>query len=84
MPKKERFGTIVSKKMQKTVVVLVEDKNRHKKYKKTIKISNKFMVHAEIDCNLGDTVKIIECRPYSKHKKWLLTEVLIPNEDATA
>ncbi|EIV99760.1 30S ribosomal protein S17 [Thermoanaerobacter siderophilus SR4] len=67
--RKVRIGTVVSNKMQKTIVVAVEDRVRHPLYGKTIKRTKKFKVHDENNvCNVGDIVKIMETRPLSKEK----------------
>ena len=66
---KLRNGVVVSKSMDKSIVVLVETKYKHPLYKKTIKRSKKFIVHDENnDCQIGDWVEITECRPLSKRK----------------
>jgi small subunit ribosomal protein S17 len=67
MPKKEKYGTVVSSKMSKTIVVLVDDKRPHKKYGKIQKKSVRFKAHDPNElCQEGDFVKIVECRPISK------------------
>ena len=72
-----RIGTVVSNKMQKTIVVAVEDRVRHPLYGKTIKRTKKFKVHDENNvCNVGDVVKIMETRPLSKEKRWRLVEIV--------
>jgi small subunit ribosomal protein S17 len=77
MPRKEKVGTVVSNKMNKTVVVSVQDYKPHPIYKKVIVSSKKYMAHDETnDCNEGDRVKIVEWRPISKHKKWNVTEIV--------
>lgn len=71
MSKKILEGIVLSNKADKTVTVLVERKILHKKYKKIIKRSKKYLVHDEKnDLNIGDKVKIIESKPISKLKKW--------------
>ena len=71
MAKKQQKGTIVSNKMQKTVVVRVERMEESKKYKKRYKVQKKYKAHAgEQNYNIGDIVLIEECRPISKDKKW--------------
>ena len=71
MAKKQQKGTIVSNKMQKTVVVRVERMVESKKYKKRYKVQKKYKAHVnEQNYNIGDTVLIEECRPISKDKKW--------------
>jgi small subunit ribosomal protein S17 len=75
--RKERIGVVVSDKMDKSIVVTVERKIRHPKYGKFVKKSKKFVAHDETnDCNIGDTVKIMETRKLSKNKCWRLVEVL--------
>ena len=70
-------GVVTSDKMDKTIVVQVMGFTKHKKYKKTIKSYNKFTAHDEKNAaKTGDTVKIIECRPLSKQKRWRLVKVL--------
>jgi len=71
MPKKRLKGTIVSNKMQKTVVVKVERVKEHPKYKRRYKIHNKYKAHYdEGEYKVGDKVTIEECSPISKDKKW--------------
>ncbi|MDI3519771.1 MAG: small subunit ribosomal protein [Caldanaerobacter sp.] len=75
--RKVRIGTVVSNKMQKTIVVAVEDKFRHPLYGKIAKRTKKYKVHDENNiCNVGDVVKIMETRPLSKEKRWRLVEVI--------
>jgi small subunit ribosomal protein S17 len=69
-------GKVVSDKMQKTAVVLVERLWRHPLYKKTIKRSKKYLVHNELGAKKGDVVKIIETRPLSKRKRWRIVEII--------
>lgn len=74
--KKIRQGTVVSDKMDKTRVVLIERRLKHSLYKKTIKLSKKYKFHDENNSsNLGDQVKIIECKKISKDKSWRLLEI---------
>ncbi len=71
MPKRQLTGTIVSDKMQKTVVVKVERIKEHVKYKRKYKMHKKYKAHAESgEYKTGDNVIIEECRPISKDKKW--------------
>jgi len=71
MPKKQLTGTIISNKMQKTVVVEVERLKEHPKYKKRYKTHKKYKAHIEIgEYKIGDRVIIEECRPISKEKRW--------------
>ena len=75
--KREFVGVVVSDKMNKTIVVEVRTKKLHKLYKKYVSTSKKYKAHDEENtANRGDTVRIIECRPISKEKKWRLLEVL--------
>ncbi len=74
--RRQQKGTVVSNKMQKTVVVKVEHTLRHPKYQKVITRAKKFYAHCEeADINIGDTVTIVETRPLSKLKRWRVTEV---------
>ena len=75
--KREKVGVVVSNKMQKTVVVAVENLVRHDMYQKYIKRTNKFLAHNENpDVNVGDRVIIEETRPLSKRKRWNVKEVV--------
>ena len=75
--RKERIGVVTSNKMQKSIVVSVERKVKHPKYGKFVKMTTKFVAHDENDdCNIGDTVKIMETRPLSKSKNWRLVEII--------
>ncbi|MEY2342183.1 30S ribosomal protein S17 [Acidithiobacillus sp. IBUN Pt1247-S3] len=70
-------GTVVSNRMDKTIVVLVERRIQHPLYKKYIRRSKKFHAHdQENSCQIGDTVRIEECRPLSKTKTWRLVSVV--------
>ncbi len=75
--RKERIGVVTSDKMEKSIVVSVERKVKHEKYGKFVKKTTKFVAHDEKnDCNIGDTVKIMETRPLSKNKCWRLVEIV--------
>ena len=75
--RKERIGLVVSNKMEKSITVTVERKVKHPIYGKFVKKTTKFTAHDEAnDCNIGDTVKIMETRPISKNKRWRLVEIL--------
>lgn len=75
--KRTKVGMVVSNKMQKTVVVAVENMVKHGMYQKYIKRTNKFLAHSEqSDINIGDRVVIEETRPLSKRKRWNVREVL--------
>ncbi|KAB2951408.1 30S ribosomal protein S17 [Heliorestis acidaminivorans] len=70
-------GKVVSNKMDKTVVVAVEDRVQHPLYRKTVLRSKKFKAHDENNsCNIGDVVLIMETRPMSKEKRWRVVEVV--------
>ena len=75
--RKTRTGKVVSNKMQKTIVVAVEDHVSHPLYGKIVKRTYKLKAHDENnDCNIGDTVKVMETRPLSKDKRWRLVEII--------
>jgi small subunit ribosomal protein S17 len=75
--RKERIGVVVSNKMEKSIVVQVDRKMKHPKYGKFIQRSKKFIAHDENnECNIGDTVRIMETRPLSKRKNWRLVEIV--------
>jgi len=75
--RKERVGIVVSNKMEKSIVVEIERKEKHPIYGKFVKKTTKFAAHDEKnDCGIGDTVKIMETRPISKNKCWRLVEIL--------
>lgn len=83
--RKVRTGTIVSNKMNKTVVVMVVTLRRHPLYKKVVKHTSKFKVHDETNaCRVGDLVKIAETRPLSKEKCWRIVEIIKRKEIAEA
>ncbi len=76
-PRKERTGLVVSNKMDKSIVVEVLRRVRHPMYGKFVKRTSRFMAHDDKnDCNIGDTVRIMETRPLSKNKCWRLVEIL--------
>ena len=75
--RKTRVGQVVSDKMDKTIVVAVADSVQHPLYKKIIKRTYKLKAHDENnECGIGDTVKVMECRPLSKDKRWRLIEII--------
>jgi len=75
--RKTRTGKVVSDKMDKTIVVAVEDHVRHPLYKKIVKRTYKLKAHDENnECKIGDTVKVMETRPLSKDKRWRLVEIM--------
>lgn len=76
MPKKELIGKVISDRMQKTIVVAVEILFAHPKYEKPIIRTRKFKAHdPENRCKMGDQVTLQECRPLSKTKRWIVTNV---------
>ena len=75
--RKTRVGRVVSDKMDKTIVVAVEDRVQHPLYKKIIKRTYKLKAHDENnDCGVGDRVRVMETRPLSKDKRWRLVEII--------
>ncbi len=75
--RKTRIGQVVSDKMDKTIVVSIEDSVQHPLYKKIVKRTYKLKAHdANNECQIGDTVRVMETRPLSKDKRWRLVEIL--------
>lgn len=75
--RKTMVGRVVSNKMDKTVVVVVESLKRHPLYKKVIRKRKKYKAHdAGNACQIGDLVRIVESRPLSKEKRWVVTEIV--------
>ena len=75
--RKTRTGKVVSNKMEKTIVVAIEDHVKHPLYNKIVKRTYKLKAHDENnECNIGDTVKVMETRPLSKDKRWRLVEII--------
>ena len=75
--RKTRIGQVVSDKMDKTIVVAVEDSYQHPLYKKTMKRTYKLKAHDENnECGIGDTVEVMETRPLSKDKRWRLVQII--------
>ena len=75
--RKERIGTVTSNKMEKSIVVSEVKKVKHPMYGKFVLKTKKYIVHDEKnDCNIGDTVKIMETRPLSKTKCWRMVEII--------
>lgn len=75
--RKERIGVVFSNKMEKTVTVAVKWKEKHPIYGKFVNKTRKFHAHDEKnDCNIGDTVRIMETRPLSKTKRWRVVEII--------
>lgn len=75
--RKSMVGRVTSNRMDKTVVVVVERLKRHPLYKKVIRVRRKFKAHdADNACQIGDMVRIVESRPLSKEKRWVVEEIL--------
>ena len=75
--RKTRVGKVVSNKMDKTIVVAIDDRVRHPLYKKIVNTTYKLKAHDENnECNIGDTVRVMETRPLSKDKRWRLVEIV--------
>ena len=75
--RKVRVGKVVSNKMDKTIVVAIEDHVKHPLYMKIVKDTYKIKAHDEKnECNIGDTVRVMETRPLSKDKRWRLVEIV--------
>lgn len=75
--RKTRVGTVVSDKMDKTIVVAIKTKKKHPLYGKTVNYTKKLKAHDENnECGIGDTVKVMETRPLSKDKNWRLIEII--------
>ena len=75
--RKTRIGQVLSDKMDKTIVVAIEDSVRHPLYKKTMKRTYKLKAHDENnECGIGDTVEVMETRPLSKDKRWRLVRIV--------
>ncbi len=75
--RKTRVGKVTSNKMDKTIVVAIENHVKHPMYKKIVKKTYKLKAHDENnECNIGDTVKVMETRPLSKDKRWRLVEII--------
>lgn len=77
MPVKQKIGIVVSNKMDRTIVVKVENRYSHTIYSKTLVKTKKYLAHDESEqCNVGDQVLLHECRPLSKRKRWKLIQIL--------
>ena len=77
MPVKQQVGIVISNKMQKTIVVKVENRYAHPMYSKTLMKTKKYLAHDESEkCNIGDQVLVEECRPLSKKKRWKLVQII--------
>ncbi|MEY4353811.1 MAG: 30S ribosomal protein S17 [Cyanobacteriota bacterium] len=85
MARKERVGTVVSDKMDKTVVVAVENRFPHPIYQKTVRRTTRYKAHDETNsCKVGDRVRITETRPLSRTKRWAVSEVIVHGSNAAA
>ncbi len=89
--RQQKIGRVVSNKMNKTIVVVVETLKKHRIYKRTYRQSKRFYAHDEENtCQIGDTVRIEESRPLSKTKRWMLVEIvkrgsgIVPVEEVLA
>lgn len=69
-------GVVTSDKMDKTVVVQISRTYRHRLYKKVVHTRRKVMAHDELGCQVGDHVRIVESRPLSRHKRWVVEQIL--------
>ena len=77
MALKEKVGVVVSTKMEKTIVVLVENKFRHPRYSKTVIRTKRYLAHDETSqAKLGDKVILLQSRPISRHKHWVLKQIV--------
>ena len=75
--RKERIGVVTSNKMEKSITVEIERRVKHPIYGKFVKKTSRFMAHDENnECNIGDTVRIMETRPISKDKRWRMVEII--------
>nr|YP_010276921.1 ribosomal protein S17 [Thalassionema bacillare]UHY40444.1 ribosomal protein S17 [Thalassionema bacillare]UHY40831.1 ribosomal protein S17 [Thalassionema bacillare]UHY41089.1 ribosomal protein S17 [Thalassionema bacillare] len=78
MPVKQQIGVVISTKMQKTIVVKIENKYLHPIYSKTMLKTKKYLAHDDLEqCNIGDQVLVQECRPLSKRKRWKLVKIIL-------
>ena len=77
MPVKEEIGIVISNKMEKTIVVKIENRYPHPIYSKILVKTKKYLAHDELsECSIGDKVLVEECRPLSKRKRWKLVKIL--------
>ena len=77
MNKRRRLtGVVTSDKMDKTVIVVVGRTYRHRLYKKVVRSKKKFVAHDELGCQIGDQVRNVESRPISRHKRWVVEEII--------
>ena len=77
MPLKQQIGIVISNKMEKTIVIKIENRYPHPIYSKILVKTKKYLAHDEFEeCKIGDQVLIKECRPLSKRKRWKLIKIL--------
>ncbi len=77
MPVKQQIGIVINNKMEKTIVVKIENRYSHPIYSKTLVKTKKYLAHDELEeCNIGDQVLVQECRPLSKRKRWKLIKII--------
>lgn len=76
-------GKVFSNKMDKTVIVEVSRSYRHRLYQKVVHSRRKYMAHDELNCEVGDQVRIVESRPISRHKRWVVEEILRSGHHST-
>jgi small subunit ribosomal protein S17 len=77
MSVKQKMGTVISNKMQKTIVVKIDNRYAHPIYSKIMTKTKKYLVHDEMEsCNIGDQVLVQECRPLSRRKRWKLMKII--------
>jgi small subunit ribosomal protein S17 len=77
MSVKQKIGTVISNKMQKTIVVKIDNRYAHPIYSKIMTKTKKYLVHDEMEsCNIGDQVLVEECRPLSRRKRWKLMKII--------
>jgi small subunit ribosomal protein S17 len=69
-------GVVASNKMMKTIIVEISRTFRHPLYEKVVHTSKKLKVHDELNCQVGDEVQIVECKPISKHKSWIVEKII--------
>jgi small subunit ribosomal protein S17 len=77
-------GFVISDKMDKTVIVEVTRSYRHRLYGKVVHDQKKYMTHDEKGCQVGDLVRIVESRPISRHKRWIVEEIVRPAKEGAA
>lgn len=77
-------GVVTSNKMDKTVIVEVTRTYKHKLYKKVVNSRNRLMAHDELNCQVGDYVRVVESHPISRHKRWVVEEITRRDVGASA